>query len=54
MSQYPIEIDWSDVVQKLSLDLMAAHKDIAMRYAMCESLKRRIAELEKAAKTSDS
>jgi hypothetical protein len=44
MEDYPIEIDWNDVVAKLSKDLVAAQRDSAMRYAMCEALKRKLNE----------
>jgi len=44
---YQIEINLQDVVTKLTLELNAAQRDAAVRYAMVEALKRRIAELEK-------
>ena len=43
-NDYPIEIDWQDVVQKLTLELQASQRDAAMRYAMCEALKRKLSE----------
>lgn len=48
-----IEINWSDVVTKLGIELQAAHRDAAMRYAMCESLKREIEKLKNDKKDSD-
>lgn len=45
MTEYPIEINWEDVAQKLTLELVDAHRDAAARYAMCESLKREIKKL---------
>ena len=44
--RFDIEIDWRDVMTMLQEQLSTAQRDVAMRYAQVEALKRKNKELQ--------